>query len=184
MRVPEDKVAKALRAIADHHYLHARYYESTTQTTYHLSGPGRVVVETVRPSARKPPLPGRRSLLPRRPHLGGLSYPSRRWGWALSCSWLVAVGRGRLSPGLAGRSVLEVLAGRSENRGRRGTSTRLRPSPTSVAPGPTGGDHEDRLRPCSASARGTPNVSNVDRERLRRRCRGSPASRQTRGRPR
>lgn len=40
LRVPEDKVAKALRALADHHYLHTRYYGGTTETDYHLSGPG------------------------------------------------------------------------------------------------------------------------------------------------
>ena len=40
LRVPEDKVAKALRVLADHHYLHTRYYGGTTETDYHLSGPG------------------------------------------------------------------------------------------------------------------------------------------------
>jgi hypothetical protein len=39
VRVPEDKVAKALRVLAGHHYLHTRYYGEKTETDYHLSGP-------------------------------------------------------------------------------------------------------------------------------------------------
>ena len=38
MRIPnEDRVAKALRAIADRDHLHTRYYGADTETDYHVS---------------------------------------------------------------------------------------------------------------------------------------------------
>jgi hypothetical protein len=39
VRVPDDKVPKALRVLAGHHYLHTRYYGQKTETDYHLAGP-------------------------------------------------------------------------------------------------------------------------------------------------
>ena len=39
LRVPEPKVAKALRALADRDYLHTRYYGAKTETDYHMAGP-------------------------------------------------------------------------------------------------------------------------------------------------
>jgi len=41
LRVDEDKVPKALRALADHHYLHTRYYGDKSETDYNLSGPAK-----------------------------------------------------------------------------------------------------------------------------------------------
>ena len=39
LRVDEYRVPKALRVLADCRYLHTRYYGSTTETDYHVSGP-------------------------------------------------------------------------------------------------------------------------------------------------
>ena len=39
LRVHEDKVPKALRVLADHDYLHTRYYGINSETDYNLSGP-------------------------------------------------------------------------------------------------------------------------------------------------
>ena len=39
LRVPESKVPKALRVLADCDYLHTRYYGVKTETDYHLSEP-------------------------------------------------------------------------------------------------------------------------------------------------
>ena len=39
LRVHEDKVPKALRVLADHDYLHTRYYGVNSETDYNLSGP-------------------------------------------------------------------------------------------------------------------------------------------------
>ena len=41
LRVHEDKVPKALRTLADHHYLHTRYYGVNSETDYNLSGPAK-----------------------------------------------------------------------------------------------------------------------------------------------
>ena len=39
LRVPESKVPKALRVLADRDYLHTRYYGVKTETDYHIAGP-------------------------------------------------------------------------------------------------------------------------------------------------
>jgi len=40
LRVDEDRVARALRALSDYDYLHARYYGAKSVTDYRLKGPG------------------------------------------------------------------------------------------------------------------------------------------------
>jgi hypothetical protein len=39
LRVDEDGVARALRVLADFHYVHTRHYGTTTDTDYRMSGP-------------------------------------------------------------------------------------------------------------------------------------------------